>query len=164
MKRLLVMSDTHGEGDGLRYLLEAAWRQIGKKPIDCYVHCGDGIGDLEGCIDLIRARDPGAELCMVRGNCDFSADAPDFAVLTMGGARIFVTHGHRYHVKGGLMNLDYAAEERGCSIALYGHTHIADMENGRVLMINPGCTADRRMALLELEDGKPHVNLMRLMV
>ena len=34
----------------------------------------------------------------------------------------------------------YVAKERGCDIALYGHTHEADVhEEGEVLVVNPGC-------------------------
>ena len=164
-QRALVMSDTHGEGDGLRYLLDEAWKQTGNVPIDAYIHCGDGVGDLERQMDYIRARDPGAMFCMVRGNCDFGEDSvPGMAVIRLGGARIFVTHGHYYHVKSGLTALGYAAEENGCAIALYGHTHIPSMDIGRVLLVNAGCTADRRMALLTVEDGVPHVDLLRLNV
>ena len=162
MRRALIMSDTHGEGDNLRYLLDDAWKQTGPGPIDHYVHCGDGVNDLVRMEPYILVRDPRASFHTVRGNCDFMSDEPDFAVFTMEGVRIFVCHGHRYRVKSGLITLGYAAEEQGCTLALYGHTHIPDMENGRVLMINPGCTQDRRMALLEIDEGKPHVRLLRL--
>lgn len=160
--RAIVMSDSHGMGDRLKWLLMDAWRQAGPEPIDFYIHCGDGGEELEDLRQMILQRDPKASLCVVKGNCDFFSDAPLFAVLTIGGLRVFVTHGHMQRVKSGLMNLGYAAEERGCDIALYGHTHQAAMENGRALMVNPGAAMDGRMALLQVTEGKPHVRLLRV--
>lgn len=146
--RALIMSDSHNVGLRLRNTLEEAWKQAGPGPIDWYIHCGDGGEELEDLRELIVTRDPRANFCVVKGNCDFDSELPAFAVILMGGMRVFVTHGHLYRVKSGLMPLGYAAEERGCEIALYGHTHEANLEMGRVLMLNPGCAADDRMALL----------------
>lgn len=156
------MSDSHGMGERLKWQLTEAWRKAGPDPIDFYIHCGDGGEELEDMRQMIMQRDPHAAICVVKGNCDFFSDAPLFAVLNMGGVRVFVTHGHMQRVKSGLMNLGYAAEERGCDIALYGHTHEAAMENGRALMINPGAALDGRMCLLEIVGGKPRVDLMKL--
>ena len=160
--RALIMSDSHGMGIDLKWTLLQAWKQAGDGPIDWYIHCGDGCGDLDAVKDAIVARDPRACFCAVRGNCDFDTDVPAAAAIVIGGVRVFVTHGHLYHVKSGLMQLGYAAEERGCDIVLYGHTHVPDIEMGRALMINPGSAMDNRMALLDIVDGKPHARLLRL--
>ena len=160
--RALVMSDSHGMGEDLKWTIADAWQQAGPQPIDWYIHCGDGCEDLERVKDVIAARDPRACFCAVRGNCDFGTNVPASAEITVGGLRVFVTHGHYYHVKSGLMNLNYAAEERGCDIVLYGHTHVPDMEMGQALLVNPGAAMDGRMALLEVTDGKPRVRLLRL--
>ena len=48
----------------------------------------------------------------------------DEAVFPLCGHRFFCCHGHRYHVNYGIQTLSCAAYEKGCDIALYGHTHI----------------------------------------
>lgn len=108
--RAIVMSDSHGMGTDLRWTLADAWQQVGPEPIDWYIHCGDGCEDLEAVKDAIVSRDPHASFCVVRGNCDYGSERPPFAVIVIGGVRVFVTHGHLYHAKSGLMQLSYAAE------------------------------------------------------
>lgn len=157
--RALVMSDSHGSIDTLRWLLDKCWQRVG--PVDAYIHCGDGARDFEALQGLMLDRDANAALYSVRGNCDFlGADLPGVLAAPFGGAKLLITHGHLYRVKSTLYLLDEAAEEHGCAIALYGHTHEPLVETRRTLMINPGSAADGRMALLEVTDGRPRVNLM----
>lgn len=157
--RALVLSDSHGEEHTLRWMLEQAWKTVG--PVDAYIHCGDGAWDFARLENFIRARDEHAVMYGVRGNCDFMAhDLPDFRHIGFGGARILVTHGHLYGVKSTFARLNDAAREHECSIVLFGHTHKACVETGRALLVNPGSAADGRMALLEVNDGKPRVNLL----
>ena len=157
--RIIVLSDTHGEESTVRWLLEQAWKTLG--PVEAYLHCGDGAGDFARLENFIRARDEHALLCGVRGNCDFCAcDVPDTKVVALGGAQVFMTHGHHYRVKSTYDELDRASLERGCTVTLFGHTHSPCVETRRTLMINPGSAADGRLALLELNDGRPRVNLL----
>ena len=157
--RIIVLSDTHGEETTVRWLLEQAWRTLG--PVDVYLHCGDGAGDFARLENFIRARDEHALLYGVRGNCDFCAhDVPDMRVMPLGGTSVFMTHGHLYRAKSTYTYLDEAAYERGCTVTLFGHTHSPCVETRRTLMINPGSAADGRLALLELNDGRPRVNLL----
>jgi len=157
--RAIVLSDSHGEEHTLRWMLEQAWKTIG--PVDAYIHCGDGAHDFARLENFIRARDEHAAFYGVRGNCDFMAhDLPDFRLIGLGGANILVTHGHLYRVKSTLTYLEDAAREHGCSIALFGHTHKACMEIRHALLVNPGSAADGRMALLEVEDGRPRLQLL----
>ena len=64
---------------------------------------------------------------------------PDEREIEVDGIKIFLTHGHRYYVKRTLVNLGNEALSRECGLALYGHTHRADIAdyNG-VKLINPG--------------------------
>ncbi len=161
--RALVMSDSHGDASGLRLLLEKAWNRIGPGRVDAYIHCGDGARDLRRLETFVQAHDPGAALYTVRGNCDgWISDTPDEDVLSLGGVRVYLCHGHRWHVKSTLTYLEYAAQERECAVALYGHTHQPAVDTGRVLLINPGSAADDRMALLEVEEGRPRVRMLNL--
>jgi putative phosphoesterase len=63
----------------------------------------------------------------------------DKLVLQVEEVKIFACHGDAYSVKTMLSRLAYAAEEEGCTVALYGHTHIAREDvMGDVTLFNPG--------------------------
>lgn len=160
MSRALILSDIHGEDANLRWLLEEVWKQVG--PIDTYICLGDGVRSFEGAQAFIRRRDPHAAFFAVRGNCDFAADDPDRILIPLGGLKVYATHGHIHHVKSGLYALREAAQAAGADIALYGHTHRADVEYTTPWLVNPGAAKDDRCALLEVEDGKPRVELIDL--
>ena len=124
-----VFSDTHSN---TALMLEAVRRV---RP-DILIHLGDYERDAE----TLRREFPEIPLYNVRGNCDFAALAPDTMVVPMGPAKAFITHGHLYSVEyGHLYSLYCAAQEQGCSIAMFGHTHEAlNDEYGGVTVINPG--------------------------
>lgn len=141
---VLVFSDSHGRADKIN---EALSLQITKPT--AIVFLGDGLRDL----DAINADEiPVYSVC---GNCDggFAAmlsDAADEQVIFVGGKRIFITHGHKYHVKSVLSPLVMRARELQADIVLFGHTHKGfeltldkDNEFGAVLektlyIMNPG--------------------------
>lgn len=157
--RAIVLSDSHGAEDTLRWILTECWKQTG--PVDAYLHCGDGARDFSRIAHFIHARDEHALLLGVKGNCDFGCrDVPDRQIIPFGGTKIFMTHGHLYRAKITLLDLDYAAREQGCAITLFGHTHVPCVETRGTLMINPGSAADGRLALLEVNEGRPRVNLL----
>lgn len=158
--KALVMSDIHGDDTKLRAILDKAWKQTG--PVDAYFCLGDGVRDFERVEMFLRAHDPDALMYAVKGNNDFAVmNAPDRLVVPFGGIRVFLTHGHFLRVKQTLVLLDEAAEAEGCAVALYGHTHCPDVETRRTIMVNPGAACEGQMALLEVEDGKPRVSLLR---
>ena len=160
MIRALILSDIHGETTTLRWLLEEIWKQVG--PIDAYICLGDGVRDFDNVEAFIRNRDEHATMYAVRGNCDITAAHPDRLVIHLGGLTIYLTHGHIHRVKSGLDYLLSAAREAGADIALYGHTHRANVEYTTPWMINPGAAENDCCALLEIENGKPHVKLINL--
>ena len=160
MIRALILSDIHGETTTLRWLLEAVWKQVG--PIDAYICLGDGVRDFDNAEAFIRQRDEHATMYAVRGNCDFTAAHPDRLVIHLGGLKIYLTHGHIHRVKGGLDYLRSAAREAGADIALYGHTHRANVEYTTPWLLNPGAAENDCCALLEIDNGKPHVKLINL--
>ena len=160
MLRALILSDIHGETTTLRWLLEEVWKQVG--PIDAYICLGDGVRDFDNAEAFIRSRDPHASMYAVRGNCDFISNYPERLVIRLGGLGIYMTHGHIHRVKGGLDYLRGAAREANADIALYGHTHRANVEYTTPWLINPGAAEDDCCALMEIENGKPHVKLINL--
>ena len=125
--KLLVVSDTHGEARRLNFLFD----------VPSFTHVlflGDGWRDAES----LRYAFP-TQFAAVRGNCDSDCDWNEDYTFTAGTVRVFMTHGHRYGVKYGLETLAAAAKATGASIALYGHTHRADVRYvDGVLCINPG--------------------------
>ena len=160
MTRALILSDIHGEENNLRWLLEEVWKTVG--PIDAYICLGDGVRDFERAESFIRSRDEHATMYAVRGNCDFITSYPERLVIHLGGLKIYMTHGHIHRVKSGLDYLYGAARAEGVDIALYGHTHRANVEYTTPWMINPGAAENDCCALLEVKDGKPHVKLINL--
>lgn len=128
-----VFSDTH---DNTVPMVEAV-RSSGAEVI---IHLGDHDRDT----DILRREFPDKALYVVRGNCDLCAFAPDVEIVPLGSDKAFITHGHLYSVDyGNVDSLVYAAQEQGCQIAMYGHTHRAQYtEVGGVQVLNPG-TAGR---------------------
>ena len=127
--RILVVSDTHGNA---RALEEA----IRFQPTATVVlHLGDGVREAED----MAARFPDRTFCIVRGNCDFGADALPLREEKFGGKRLFFTHGHLYDVKYGLYRIACAAREREADMVLFGHTHqpLSTYDDG-LYLLNPG--------------------------
>ena len=118
MVNVIVFSDSHGGKNKINEVLE---RQI--SPPDAIIFLGDGLRD----IDRLEAGNiPVYSVC---GNCDghfdlLLADVADERIVTVGGKRIFMTHGHKYHVKSVLSALLLRAKELNADVVLFGHTHV----------------------------------------
>lgn len=136
--RIVVLSDTHRD---FFAALEIVKRHL--MNADVFIHLGDGLREW----DDIRALYPDKRMLAVRGNCDFSSNEPAAGVLACeDGHKIFYTHGHLYNVKSTSDDLMRAAREKGCDIALHGHTHTACefYEDGLYLLCpgSPSCPKD----------------------
>lgn len=126
--KLAVFSDTHGRTDGMLRAIHAA------NP-DAVFH----LGDYERDARCIPEAFPGLLLCSVSGNCDAQPKNPDTAVFTLGGVRVFASHGHRYGVKFSLDALLNAGYFSDASLILFGHTHVAMHEEiSGTHILNPG--------------------------
>lgn len=149
MKRVIVVSDSHGDVDGLRLAFAQA-RRHGK--IDAAVFLGDGLTDFEAARPLLTAE--GTACYAVRGNNDWGAQEPYEQCFLLNGVRFYLSHGHQWHVKYTLDRLWYAASEYRAQVALYGHTHRESLELERdVYLINPGAVCEhslRRSAYAEI--------------
>lgn len=77
-------------------------------------------------------------LVAVKGNCD-DCPFPREEVVDIEGVKILATHGDLYGVKRDLLPIALRANELGCGLVLYGHTHCANTEEFYGLtLINPG--------------------------
>lgn len=123
--KVLIISDNHGVTDVLQKVADQ------HRDVDVMIHCGDS--------ELPYHSDELAGFLKVRGNCDHDSAFPEEVIHDADDTKIFITHGHRYHVKYSLMTLSYRAKEVGANIVCFGHSHIAGTEiiDG-ILFINPG--------------------------
>ena len=82
-KRVLLISDTHGFHENLEEVVRR------EAPFDRVLH----MGDTEGWDPVIKEI-VGVPVEIVSGNCDWASDLPSEKTVTIGGIRIFMTHGH----------------------------------------------------------------------
>lgn len=151
-----VVSDTHGNANAVRRALAAL------PDMDAWIHLGDYASDAR----ILEAA--GLTVYAVRGNCDGDGRAEPELVVTLGGARLFLTHGHRYGVKQSPQAVFYRARELMCGTVLFGHTHISLVEaQGSVLGVNPGSAVlphrgKPSVAKLTIENGDVNARIVLL--
>ncbi len=130
MKKILILSDTHGKCDLMYEIINKV------KPIDSLVHCGDvGYGGIER--ELSAASD--CPVHVVCGNNDYGSTYPYTDSFTLQGHKIIVTHGHRQRVYSDLSPLLYLAEENRADIVMFGHLHVPVVKTWEgITLVNPG--------------------------
>lgn len=127
--KILVISDTHGSDECIRSALRK------ESDAEIVIHCGDGAFD----VDEVKYDFPDKMFICVKGNNDFSRSLEIYKLLTLGGKKIFVTHGHHHDVRSSPYSVCLAAEESGANICLYGHTHIPYNDIYKEMYVmNPG--------------------------
>lgn len=130
--KAIVFSDSHGSVTNMELAIDR------EKP-DYIIFLGDGEDDFDYVRDFVA---PGKIYLQVKGNCDYGDHLNNF-VETICGTRIYLTHGNKEKVKGGLYELYAKATLENAKIALYGHTHCQDVsEINGIKMINPGSIRD----------------------
>lgn len=128
--KILVVSDTHRKDDNLKIALER------EMPIDMLIHLGDAEGSEKYIGEWVN---PECRLEMVLGNNDFFSMLDREREIRIGKFKALLTHGHYYGVSMGAEGLAEEARNRGCDIALFGHTHKPYFAKvGGVTVINPG--------------------------
>jgi len=157
--RILVLSDTHRHIGAVLELLRGDHR------FDRIVHLGDLVSDA---IDIESVS--GVHVDYVAGNCDWGGDnAPTKKIVHLEGKKIYLCHGHREHVKSGDSVLRQMIRKDGYDIALYGHTHTADITwEGDSLIMNPGSISlprdgDPSFGVIQIDTkGLIHTNIVRI--
>lgn len=174
---VLLLSDTHGAVDAVRWILSAFSEEC-----QACLFTGDGAQDI---ITVVREAAAGRitippVIIMAQGNCDSQLYPPVFPSCEnpkpfglpvyqqkmIAGQQILLAHGHLHHVELDGRKLSMTAENLGCTIAVYGHTHIQSIEGfGCVTAINPGSPLRPRgksyggFAILSINNTKKTPNL-----
>ena len=155
--KILVFSDSHGDAASMA-------RAVELEGPDEIFHLGDVTGDAR----RLAGQFPAIPLVQVRGNCDSWCDVPDEALVSRGGKRLLLTHGHRYRVKLGPGLLLQEGRERGIGCLCYGHTHepVAQLQIDGRWLINPGTAGGignrATYAVVHAEDGQLSVEIKEL--
>ena len=169
---VLLLSDTHGAVDAVRWILAAFSEEC-----QACLFAGDGAQDI---MTVVREAAAGKltippVIIMTQGNCDCQLYPPVFPdsenpkpfglpvyqQKMIAGQQILLAHGHLHHVELDGRKLSMTTENLGCTIAVYGHTHIQSIEGfGGVTAVNPGSPLRPRgksyggFALLSLRTGQ----------
>ena len=150
MKKIGVISDTHGRGIMVKQAVKAL------PDMDLWLHAGDNSQDVRFFEGLTTA-----PVVAAAGNCDgYHATAKLDEFLSVAGKNIWLTHGHRYEVKYGTRELIEKAHALAVDVVIYGHGHIPDITwDDDLLVLNPGSAGFPRgniptCALLVIDQGK----------
>lgn len=132
--RIIVLSDTHG------YINNVVDKMMTMDKPDLIIHLGDNARDGEKVSEEL-----GIESILVKGNCDLGSIFNEDELIEIRGKKIFLTHGHRYDVNGGLNSIYYKGLEIGADIILFGHTHIPiNIKEDNLIIMNPGSPTNPR--------------------
>lgn len=145
--RILVFSDSHKNVSDCEKIVNAI------RDVDMIIHAGDHSSDAVWLEKIF----PQIPVKYVSGNCDF-APAPLEITVDAEGFKIFLTHGHNYHVKSEehYQTLIDKAVSCGCDCVVFGHTHIPHNDaSGKITVLNPGSVKyTKTYGVIEIEDGK----------
>lgn len=128
--KILVLSDTHHYLENSEDLI-----RLYSGRINTVIHLGDTVNDAK----RLKMKYGNIQLYNVAGNNDYDSTVPYESLITVGGKRLLLTHGHRQRVNYGLLSLGLWAEEKEADAVLFGHIHRPVREYfNNVLICNPG--------------------------
>lgn len=137
-RKILVVSDTHGNNTNLRKAVNAFGPR--GEQLEMLIHLGDIQGSLEGIEHLVDC-----PVEAVSGNCDFIPGLAGTKLISIGRKKALITHGHRYGCKMGTGAMRELAEANSADMVLFGHTHMPLIENYPDMKImNPGSISQPR--------------------
>lgn len=148
MKKILVMSDTHGNKDAMNVALKNF------AEVDFIIHLGDYVRDAE----YIKTQTD-KKVYAVRGNCDIASHTRSEIVIRIDGKKLLAVHGHKQNVKASLLRLGLYAREKEVDAALFGHTHVpAEKLFEGVILYNPGSLGEPRgrrpsVGIITIDEG-----------
>jgi putative phosphoesterase len=158
-----VVSDTHLPHFGSA-LPRALIDGLTRAQVTAVLHCGDHTSAIA---EQLLARV--APVAAVAGNGDGAALVARWGyrrVLTEGGVRIGLVHGHAGRGRDTPGRARGAFDDEPVDVICFGHSHQPLIERrGSVLLVNPGSPTDKRrqprysFALLTLRDGRAEAAL-----
>lgn len=129
--KLVILSDSHGQKEPLRYIREK------HGDADLVIHCGD----------ICLPKEYSEGWIQVAGNCDDPSRYPLADLIELEGHRILITHGHAFF-SGRHVNHDALARfalRNECDILCFGHSHMyCDVIHNGVRLLNPGSIVSNR--------------------
>lgn len=138
--RILVLSDSHGDPYAIKQAVDE------QPTAGILFYLGDGEHDLS----LVEGRH-NIYIHKVKGNCDFGSTLPSYIIDEVDGVRVYATHGYVERVKYGKTLLRQYAADNKATIALYGHTHVADTTyDDGIWLINPGSIRMGEYAVVDI--------------
>ena len=162
--RVLIVSDTHRQGENFYRALEDAGQ------VSLVIHCGDVEGQEREFEAAVREAD-NCPLVMAAGNNDFFSGLQNEVEVQIGPYKALVTHGHNYYISMNNEFLKREAKARGYKMVFYGHTHrpVVDKKSG-ILAVNPGSLSYPRQegrkpsyAVMDIDEtGKVEVDIRYL--
>lgn len=156
MKKIIVMSDTHGNTKIIDKILS-------ENQYDYAIHAGDYTCDEK----FINSRFD----FVVRGNNDFDNNK-DELFFQISGFNFYLQHGHLIGSYFQLDNYEYmknVLKQKNVDILIHGHTHISKIfEYDQGIVINPGSTTFPRggslksYAIIIINDSKISCNIINI--
>ena len=155
MKRILIISDTHGYTDPCLSIINST-------RFDAIIHAGDYTRDAED-LEYIY---PNIPIHYVKGNNDLFSRAPSELTVIIDKARIYITHGHEQHVKYEITyhTLRERALRSHPDLVVFGHTHepYTSYDDGMIIL-NPGSVRfSHTYAVAEIENGKVKTKIIKI--
>ncbi len=149
--KFLVFSDSHNYTNGMDKAIET------HKDITHIIHLGDMADDVFYLNSVYGKTHAIKSVC---GNNDFLRNDSYFHIVQAEEHRIYITHGHREHVKMSLYELKSKAISSNCDICLFGHTHkqFYDFSDG-LHILNPGSIGYFKEQYAVLDVTKNNVNV-----
>lgn len=154
--KFLVFSDSHNYTNAMDIAIEK------HKDIMRIIHCGDMAEDIEYLNHVYGATH---SICAVCGNNDYSSPDPFFRIMKLGKQNIYLTHGHREHVKQSLYSIEEEAKKNECIIGIFGHTHKQFFEKkDDFYLLNPGSIGyfKQEYAVIKIENDNIDVKLLKI--
>lgn len=143
--RIVVISDSHGNKWNFYDVID------NEPTAEVFYFLGDGYREYEEIKDVY-----GGEKAFigVLGNCDLGSDLPCRDIRTVGGKKIYATHGFQEKVKFGLYELEHEARQNDCDIVLFGHTHqpLSTYSDG-LYVFNPGSLRDGFYGVIDITEN-----------
>ena len=127
-KKILVLSDNHGNLTNLKYILEAFQGEY-----DVLVHCGDSEFEREMVAALTDR-----PVYLAEGNCDYDFSGDGEEIFELAEHICFVTHGHRYGVNWGEEELLERAQDMGADIVFYALSGLSVLRRRKYMDFQSG--------------------------